>query len=377
MRRRPGFVGLIIILVIAIVIFAVSIAAFGYFRNGILDKGGAGGGVCGNIPQPYLDYFTKAGAKSAVQPSFIAAIFVGEHRSVKDSSYKNWPDASGPWASSPQGAKGPFQFEVTAKLDMWAAYGQDGDGDGVKDVQNLADASSGAANLLAHSGAGNNTTDLDILMDVASRYNSGRNWDEGQKIPLTKNYVENLVMPAFKAFQCPVGSPGSPGQGNDGVPLFKQGDPRWGDLIYGFAPHTISAAGCGPTAAAMVLSYAGVSVDPPTVANFSYQHGDYQGKGTSYSLFDHLTKNYNLTGQRLKSWDDVTKYLQNHQPVVVAGKGSGPFTANGHFIVLTGIDNNNLVRINNPANTGDGPYPLSLIEAEVKADNGFMYYLGK
>lgn len=48
------------------------------------------------------------------------------------------------------GAEGPMQFEP----DTWAAYGADGDGDGVKDVYNPADAVFGAANYLCANGAG-------------------------------------------------------------------------------------------------------------------------------------------------------------------------------------------------------------------------------
>jgi hypothetical protein len=48
------------------------------------------------------------------------------------------------------GAEGPMQFEP----ETWAAYGADGDGDGVKDVYNPADAVFGAANFLCANGAG-------------------------------------------------------------------------------------------------------------------------------------------------------------------------------------------------------------------------------
>jgi len=48
------------------------------------------------------------------------------------------------------GAEGPMQFEP----ETWAAYGADGDGDGVKDVYNPADAVFGAANYLCANGAG-------------------------------------------------------------------------------------------------------------------------------------------------------------------------------------------------------------------------------
>ena len=48
------------------------------------------------------------------------------------------------------GAMGPMQFLA----DTWAAYGVDGDGNGVADVYHATDAAFGAANYLCHSGAG-------------------------------------------------------------------------------------------------------------------------------------------------------------------------------------------------------------------------------
>lgn len=52
------------------------------------------------------------------------------------------------------GAMGPMQFLA----GTWAAYGVDGDGDGVRDVYNPADAIFGAANYLCASGAGDTAT---------------------------------------------------------------------------------------------------------------------------------------------------------------------------------------------------------------------------
>ena len=61
------------------------------------------------------------------------------------------------------GAMGPMQFLA----GTWAAYGVDGDGDGVRDVYNATDAVFGAANYLCASGAG----DVDTLRAAVWNYN--------------------------------------------------------------------------------------------------------------------------------------------------------------------------------------------------------------
>jgi len=50
------------------------------------------------------------------------------------------------------GAQGPMQFMP----NTWRAYGQDGNGDGIKDIYNAEDALYGAANYLAANGAATN-----------------------------------------------------------------------------------------------------------------------------------------------------------------------------------------------------------------------------
>lgn len=161
-----------------------------------------------DIPDELKPIFTAAGNKHQVQPAFVAAIFYKEHG-------ENFP-VSGPWASSPAGANGPFQF-IEKTWEGWscpgntngifetdpskicAGYGQDGDGDGVADVQNLMDAGFAAADLLGANGAAPNITDIETLKNVASLYNSGKPWSKGQGISETADYVP-AVIEAYQRF---------------------------------------------------------------------------------------------------------------------------------------------------------------------------------
>lgn len=127
---------------------------------------GTGGAVSDLVPAPYNTIFTAAANKFQVDPAFLAAIFYGgEHAN-------SWPNppppygTGGPWATSPAGAEGPFQFLPST----WATYGVDSNGDGRVDIQDLTDAAFGAAKYLAALGAANNT-DESALRLAAGKYN--------------------------------------------------------------------------------------------------------------------------------------------------------------------------------------------------------------
>jgi len=187
------WLGAVIILAVIAGFLALAVVGImGYFTGNMFGEGiNVGVGLCENVPEPYKEIFTKAGDKWKVQPAFIAAIFYGgEHGN-------SWPSANGPWASSPKGAQGPFQFMP----GTWQSNKQDGNNDGVMDVQNLWDSAFGAAHLLANIGAGGNTADLDALRDAASKYNSGRPWSEGQGLTETAKYVPRVI-DAFNKFLC-------------------------------------------------------------------------------------------------------------------------------------------------------------------------------
>lgn len=200
-----GLTGKIALSAAALVLLGAVMMPFiiiGQYLGGGLDKatGASGGALCSVIPEPYKTIFRKAGEKFTVQPAAIGAIFVGEHPGIKDNNFDSnkWPDPNGPWASSPVGASGPFQFMP----GTWAGNKQDGNGDGKIEIQNLEDSAFSAAHLLANIGAGGNTTDEMRLRNAASKYNSGRPWEKGQNIAETKRYVDELFLPAFNKFYC-------------------------------------------------------------------------------------------------------------------------------------------------------------------------------
>src|SRR4051794_13543099 len=96
-----------------------------------------------DIPGNYLHWIRLAGARYELDWSVIAGIYSIE----TDFGRLDAPGVRS--GENAAGASGPGQFlEPT-----WRIYGVDGDGDGVKDRYNPADAIPGTANLLRRSGA--------------------------------------------------------------------------------------------------------------------------------------------------------------------------------------------------------------------------------
>ena len=95
------------------------------------------------VPSNVSTIFDNAAAKYDIPPALIAAIYWQEHGG-------RWADPNEKWATSGTGAQGPFQFEPAT----WTEYGVDGNGDGIKDEQNIVDAAFSAANDLSQNGAG-------------------------------------------------------------------------------------------------------------------------------------------------------------------------------------------------------------------------------
>ncbi|WP_063780833.1 C40 family peptidase [Nonomuraea sp. SBT364] len=111
-----------------------------------------------DIPAEYLELYKKHGEKSGVQWNILAA--VGKRET--DHGRSDLPGVKS--GTNYAGAAGPMQFLIStwggkARIPMsstFNGYASDGDGDGVGDVYNPADAILGAAKMLKHNGAPEN-----------------------------------------------------------------------------------------------------------------------------------------------------------------------------------------------------------------------------
>ncbi len=131
------------------------------------------------------------------------------------------------------------------------------------------------------------------------------------------------------------------------VPLFIQWDERWGYEDYG--GNYFAVNGCGPTCLSMVVCGLTGETDanPYAVACYSQAQGYYTpGSGTSWALMTQGAAHYGLDATRVDlSAEAITGALAQGR-VIIASMKPGDFTYTGHFIVLTGLDGDGRVRVN-------------------------------
>lgn len=145
---------------------------------------------------------------------------------------------------------------------------------------------------------------------------------------------------------------------------YLQTDPKWKNHNYSAKGEnkTIGSAGCGVTAAAMVIAtLKDKNVTPITTAEWSMAHG-YKAlnQGTYYTYFVPQFKQYGITCRQLNS---SNLYGKSSSPAhtealnalkngnwVIAVMGPDHWTKSGHFILLYKYEDG-YVHINDPAST--------------------------
>lgn len=131
-------------------------------------------------------------------------------------------------------------------------------------------------------------------------------------------------------------------------PLLLQYDPRWGYFEYGGKEMGLS--GCGPTCLAMtVLALTDYEdVTPDKVAAYSTEHGYYvKDVGTAWKLLDEFPTLYDLQVEHPALNEESMKKALDAGKVLICSVKKGVFTAQGHFIMVYGYDENGFL-INDP-----------------------------
>ena len=144
---------------------------------------------------------------------------------------------------------------------------------------------------------------------------------------------------------------------------YLQTDPRWSKKPYRVPGEaaTIGSSGCGPTAAAMLIStVTGKTFTPEDACKWSVEHGYKALKaGTYYAYFKPQFADFGIECDML-NWSKTYGKPDhaNHKKVlellkagyyIIALMGPGLWTSGGHFVVVWWEDDK--IRINDPAST--------------------------
>ena len=133
------------------------------------------------------------------------------------------------------------------------------------------------------------------------------------------------------------------------VPLLLQWDERWGYVEYGSG--MIGWTGCGPTCMSMLALYftGNETYDPATVAQWAEENGYYVGgSGTSWTFMSEGCAHFGLRAEELPLVQQyMVNAIQEGRPIVCA-MAPGDFTTTGHYIILTGYDEEKGFTVNDP-----------------------------
>ena len=134
------------------------------------------------------------------------------------------------------------------------------------------------------------------------------------------------------------------------IPLFLQWDKRWGYESYGNG--IMAVDGCGPVSLSMV--YCGLTgrtdKNPYIMAQKSVAEGFYDDgcSGSSWKMMDEMASEIGLKVLKVgRDKESIMKELKSGHPII-CNVGPGDFTKGGHFIVLTGTDENGGITVNDP-----------------------------
>lgn len=163
------------------------------------------------------------------------------------------------------------------------------------------------------------------------------------------------------------------------VVYYNQLDERYAGEAYG--TDAIGGYGCGPTAMAIVVSsLSGEIVDPVEMAAWSYHNGYWcKNSGSYHALIPAAAKNWELSvsGCTTAEPQRILDALAEGK-LVVAIMGKGHFTSSGHFIVLRGVKDGQIL-VADPASysRSEQTWDLSLIlnEASKYAGSGGPFWI--
>lgn len=158
-------------------------------------------------------------------------------------------------------------------------------------------------------------------------------------------------------------------------PLFLQWDPRWGYDSYG-KDSNIALAGCGPTSLSMVLYYLtdDDTITPAKAARYSMDNGYYmEGAGTAWAFMEDYPALYGIGVKHLRKDEQAMKNELDQGSIIICAMREGDFTAEGHFIVIYGYDDNGF-KVNDPNCVARSRKRWSYEQIQTQIKNIWVFY---
>ena len=156
-----------------------------------------------------------------------------------------------------------------------------------------------------------------------------------------------------------------------------QWDERWGYKEFGNS--YFGVAGCGPTCICMVYSgLTGKTDKNPYTIGLELAEREYYipGSGTTWEAMNDIPQEYGLEVIDVPCYEeDIRNTLKEGHPII-CNVVPGDFTQVGHYIVLTGIDDNDQLSIcdpNSPERSSQ-KWDLERVIVQIDALWGYAYY---
>ena len=154
------------------------------------------------------------------------------------------------------------------------------------------------------------------------------------------------------------------------MPYFLQWDRRWANKPYGESNMILH--GCAPTCMAMIVS--GLNKDSSITPLTLAKHTGYTDKyGTSWEYFRDVSKLYDISVREIGTDKSIyINELKAGNPIVI-NVGIGDFTSAGHYIVLVGVDSDNMFIVNDPNSPNNSSEKWSFERLSYQIKNSWVY----
>ena len=155
-----------------------------------------------------------------------------------------------------------------------------------------------------------------------------------------------------------------------GLTYYSQADKRWANYKYG--NNNMLNSGCGPTAAAMVVSSIKGEVLPTTMANLYVKYGYRSANaGTYWAAMKWTADVFDIELKETSNFNTMINKLEDNNYVIAICR-NGLFTYGGHFIAIVGIDGDTL-KIYDPYLYSGKFNTSTRKKANVKVDGNTVY----